>query len=213
MMTATANVSRFTPKMEEQPEDGARAGLYALVAHLFYSPPSAQLLSSIADADTADGADAGSRLAAAWRDLRQAAAGADAAAVKQEYDNAFVSIGRAPVFLLGSFYVTGFLMEKPLVQLREDLARLGLSRKETSFESEDHISALCDVMRFLIAGDGVTAPAALAAQRDFFRRHLQPWYPALCAAIETTGETDFYKKVAALARAFFDLEVEAFEIA
>lgn len=211
MTTATQAVSRSN-EVEVLPEDGARANLYALLSHLFHSPPSPQLLQSIRDADGIENEDAGSRLAAAWDGLRQAAAGADASRVREEFDSAFLGVGRAPVFLYGSYYAAGSLMEKPLVALREELGRMGLARRETSFEPEDHVSALCDVMRYLILGDEATPPAGVDAQRDFFRRHIQGWYPALCARLEAAGETDFYKKVGALAREFFELEVESFDI-
>lgn len=213
MVPAVLEVKPYTSEEEVVEEDRARADVYALLAHLFYLPSSAGLLRSIADADIIDGAALQSPLAAAWGALQQAARNADPVAISEEYDNAFISVGRPPVFLYGSFYQAGFLMEKPLVRLRDDLARLGLARKHESNESEDHISALCDVMRFLIVGDDDTPPATVEVQREFFMRHIAPWYERLCAAIRGAEQTDFYKKVAAFAKEFFDLEVQAFEIA
>lgn len=213
MMAATAHAGWVS--LEEEgllPEDSARGNFYALLSSLFYAPPSAQLLRSIADAGVMEEA-GDSRLAAAWRELQRAAAAADAAAVRQEYDDAFISTSRPPVFLYASHYHNGFLMERQLAKLREELAELGFARQEKSAEPEDHISALCDVMRYLVTGGGAGAPAPLETQRDFFQRRIQPWYPALCEAIQAAGETAFYKKVAALAREFFDLEVESFDIA
>lgn len=201
------------PQHDIAPEDQARATIYGLVANLFNAAPARSLLTAIINADGIAATDSDSGFARAWRELQHAAGGADAAALRQEFDDAFISTGRAPVFLYGSFYLTGFLMEKPLAKLREELAELGLARTRESSESEDHISALCDVMRFLIAGDKDTPPAALAAQREFFTRNIGPWYGQLCTAIKNAEQTVFYRKVAALAKEFFDLEVESFEIA
>lgn len=213
MTTVAAQPRSYAPQEEVADEDRARADVYALLANLFYSPPSEGLLRGIAVADVIDGDTNQSQLAAAWKALREAALGADPDAVKEEYDNAFITAGRPPVFLYGSFYQAGFLMEKPLVKLRDDLARLGLARSHGSSEPEDHISALCDVMRFLIIGAEDVPPAAIAVQRDFFMGHIAPWYERLCAAIEDAEQTGFYKKVAAFAKEFFDLEVQSFDIA
>jgi len=153
-------------------EDRARAELYAVLGSLFYAPPTKELLGFIARGLDVCNDDAQSDFCQAWRALQQAAAKADAEAVKEEFDEAFIGTGRQPVMLYGSFYGTGFLHEKPLALLREDLTQMGLARRDDRHESEDHVSALCDVMRFLIAGDEHTAPATLAAQRDFFSRHI-----------------------------------------
>ncbi len=213
MAAATLNIRPYEPEVEVVEEDRARADVYALLAHLFYSPPSEDFLRSLADVDIIDGRASQSRLAAAWRALQNAARTVAPAAISEEYDSIFISVGRPPVFLYGSFYLAGFLMEKPLVQLRDDLASLGLARKRESGEPEDHVSALCDVMRFLILGDEDTPPATLAAQREFFTRNIAPWYGRLCEAIQNAEQTAFYKDVAALAKEFFDLEVESLEIA
>ena len=195
------------------PEDQARAEVYALLSNLFYRPPSKELLQAIATSNSMcnDGTDSG--YCRAWRALQQAAASADAEAVIEEFDAAFISTGRPPVMLYGSFYLAGFLNEKPLAYLRDELVQMGLTRRGNSHESEDHISALCDVMCFLIVGDHDTPPAALDAQRDFFLRHVKTWYAQLCDAVSGASEIHFYKHVAQFARVFFDLENESFDIA
>ncbi len=213
MVTATLESRPYNTEGEVLEEDRARADIYGLLAHLFYSPPSEDFLRRIAEADFADGGAPAARMTAAWRTLQQGARAAALDDIRQEYDDAFVSVGRPPVFLFSSFYLAGFLMEGDLVKLRDELARLGLARKRESGEPENHISALCDVMRFLILGDADTPPAGLDAQREFFRRHIEPWYSRLCDAITNAQQTSFYKKVATLAKAFFDLETESFEIA
>ena len=158
-----------------------------------------------------DGIDSG--FCRAWRALRQAAVNADVEAVKDVFDTAFIGTGRQPVMLYGSFFLTGFLNEKPLAQLRDELTKMGLARSENRHETEDHISALCDVMRFLITGDQDTLPAALAVQRDFFQRHINSWNTQFCAAVITASQTHFYKHVALFAREFFAIENESFAFA
>ena len=195
------------------PEDRVRAEIYALLGNLFYQPPSAELLEMIATSRTLcnDGSDSG--FCRAWRALQEAAANADAEAVKDEFDTAFIGTGRQPVMLYASFYLAGFLNEKPLAQLRDELTQMGLTRGESSHETEDHLSALCDVMRFLIEGDGDTPPAALAIQRDFFLRHINSWNTQLCADVIAATPTHFYKHVAQFMREFFAIENESFDIA
>ena len=194
------------------PEDYARAEVYALLSNLFYEPASKELLHVIATSSGIcnDGAD--TDFCRAWRALRQAAAQTSAEAVKEEFDTAFIGTGRQPVMLYGSFYLAGFLHEKPLALLRDDLTKMGLSRRGDRHESEDHVSALCDVMRFLIAGDTDTPSAALDLQREFFRRHIEPWYARLATAIISANQTDFYKHVAHCMREFFAVENAAFDI-
>jgi len=195
-------------------EDQARAAIYGLIANLFCAAPARGLLATIACAGgEIAGAGSESGLAQSWRELQQAAGVADAVSVRQEYDDSFISAGRAPVFLYGSFYMAGFLMEKPVAKLRDDLARLGFTRREGSGETEDHISALCDVMRLLILGDGETPPAPVAVQEEFFSRHIAPWYAQMTAAVRDAGSTDFYKPVAAFTEHFLNLESQSFEMA
>jgi TorA maturation chaperone TorD len=212
MLLATA-AEAPAPRLEEVvPEDWARADFYALIGSLFYAAPDGALLASLANSQ-AFGREVDSPLARAWAALQAAAASADPADVNDEFDLAFVSTGNPPVPLAGCMYTAGFMHERPLAELRDDLARLGLARRTGSAETEDHVSALCDVMRLLIAGGDGVPPATGAAQREFFSRHLQPWYGRLCDAVRRAGQTRFYKPVADLAQAFFDVESAAFEIA
>ena len=194
------------------PEDNARAEIYALLSNCFYQPASKELLRVVATGSGLCNDEADTDFCRLWRALQQAAAQADAEAVKEEFETAFIGTGRQPVMLYGSFYVAGFLHDKPLALLRDDLTKMGIARRGDRHESEDHVSALCDVMRFLIAGDADTPPAALDLQREFFHRHIAPWYAALCTAIISANQTDFYKHVAHLLREFFAIENAAFDI-
>jgi TorA maturation chaperone TorD len=188
------------------PEDQARADLYGLLARLFYSPADAELLRAIAGAG--DMAAEDDRLAAAWRELQGAAAVADAAAVREEYEQAFVGTGKAPVTLYTGAYSVRHSSDTPLAALRGELAALGLVRRAEAREPEDHIAALCDTMRHLI----VEEPRPLDEQKRFFARWIAPVVEPLCGAIKESAYTTFYKRVAALAIGFLSLEHAAFEM-
>ncbi|CAN5705150.1 molecular chaperone TorD family protein [soil metagenome] len=191
----------------DQGEETARADLYGLLATLFYAPPSAGLLATLASAQT-EGVGV---LGAAWASLVQAARAADEEAVREEYEHLFIGVGKPEVMLYGSYYLSGFLMEKPLAALRTDLAQMGLQRAEAVMESEDHIASLSEVMRYLIASDDVLQ-ANVATQKKFFGAHMQAWVLNLCEAIEAHPKASFYGSVAHLSRTFFEVEMQAFDM-
>jgi TorA maturation chaperone TorD len=188
------------------PEEQARANFYALLARLFYAPPDEDLLKVLASADELDAED--ETLAARWRELIAAAAVSEAEAVREEYDAVFVGAGKAPITLYSTAYSLRYTNETPLAALRADLAALGLARRETAGEPEDHIAGLCDTMRHVIAEQ----QRPLEEQRRFFERWIKPNYEPLCAAIEASERTSFYKVVGRMAKAFFSLEQAAFEM-
>ena len=131
------------------PEDEARANLYGLVGRLFYDAPDTLLLAEICRDEAEPAVQAGA-LAETWRALRAAARSAYPVVLKQEYDSLFVGVGRAEVTPYTSHYVTGTSPEQLLVRLRDQLREWGLARRDAAFEVEDHISGVCDVMRFLV---------------------------------------------------------------
>lgn len=194
-----------------EPEDQVRADFYALLATLFYRAPDESLLRAITLSAEPEGNEA-EGLAKAWAALAAASAVVTSDALQEEYDALFVGMGRPPVMLFGSFYLSGFMNEKPLAELRGDLAALGLARDPAVTEPEDHLAALCDVMRALIAGDVTDAPASLEQQRAFFAKHLQPWALQCCGAITQSEKSNYYRRVAAFAQAFFEIEIQAFEM-
>ncbi|MGY8523723.1 TorD/DmsD family molecular chaperone [Paracidovorax citrulli] len=194
----------------DQAEETARADLYGLLASLFYRAPDAALLHHIA-ANRAAPEDAGSALGQAWNGLCDAAAVTSAEEAADEYLSLFIGVGKPDVFLYGSYYQAGFLNERPLVALREDLARYGLERHHDVSETEDHIATLCEVMRFLIAGDDLSV-SNLGEQQRFFARHVQPWAESLCSAIASHPGARFYGSVAELLRAFVEVESVAMEM-
>jgi TorA maturation chaperone TorD len=188
-------------------EETARADLYGLLASLFYGPPPQELLDLIAAAPTqGDGV-----LDRTWTGLSAACKSAKADAVREEYDALFISVGKPDVMLYGSYYLSGFLMEKPLAELRAELARLGLQRGDSMSESEDHVAALCEVMRYLIASDDLLH-ANLPTQKQFFATHMQPWVVELCNAVASHPRARFYAAVAGLANSFFEVEMQAFDM-
>lgn len=191
----------------DQGEETARADLYGLLATLFYAPPSQELLTVIASAQT----QGKSQLESAWSELSVTCKAAEPESVREEYERLFIGVGKPEVMLYGSYYLSGFLMEKPLAELRTDLAKLGLQRADAMSESEDHIAALCEVMRYLIASDDAVH-ANLATQKQFFANHMQSWVLEMCAAVAAHPDARFYAPVAHLARSFFEVEMQAFDM-
>jgi TorA maturation chaperone TorD len=191
-------------------EEVARAELYGLLALLYYAPPTpdwlAQLRVAVTEAPTAGGF-----LEEPWQQLVGVARRMDAAQIANEFDSLFGGVGKPEVALYGSHYLSGFLNEKPLAALRGDLATLGLGRDETLPETEDHVACVCEVMRYLIAGDDV-AVANLTQQHRFFTDHVQPWVPQLCDALSAHPRADFYAALAVLTRAFLSVEAQGFDM-
>lgn len=191
-------------------EETARAEVYGLLAALYYAPPAAELLAQLRVAVTEAPA-SGAFLEESWRQFVGRARELEDATVAEEYEALFGGLGKPEVYLFGSHHLSGFLNEKPLAQLRGDLAALGLTRDESMPETEDHIAYLCEVMRYLIAGDDV-AVSNLTRQRDFFATHLQPWVMALCDALEAHPKARFYGALAGFTRAFFSVEAQGFDM-
>lgn len=185
-------------------EELARAFGYALIGRLFYGPPDALLRRNVAEAGTAaaDGA-----LAETWEALRAALESSDDASLRQEYDDLFVSVGKAPVTLYTSSYASPAAPDRHLVQLRDQLAAFGLARRVAVGETEDHIAGICDVMRWLIQ-----SRQGLAAERRFFTTNIAPVVAPLTQAILAQPAAQFYSIVARFAAAFFHVESEAFEL-
>jgi len=185
-------------------EELARAYGYALIGRLFYGPPDPLLRRNVAEAGTAaaDGA-----LAETWEALRAALEHTDDATLHQEYDDLFVSVGKAPVTLYTSAYASPAAPDRHLVQLRDELAGYGLARRMAVGEMEDHLAGICDVMRWLIE-----MRQGLPAERRFFLRNIAPVVAPLTEAILAQPAAQFYAIVARFAAAFFHVESEAFEL-
>ena len=187
------------------PVDAARAWEYELLAALLSSPPGTALLGEIA-ALPGDGTPLGRAHAA----LAEAASKAETGAVGREYFDLFVGLGRGELLPYASYYLTGFLNERPLARLREDLAALGIERAENIFEPEDHAATLCEVMAGLAS---VRFSASPELQRSFFEKHVAPWMGRMFTDLERAASARFYRAVGALGRVFIEIEAEAFTFA
>jgi TorA maturation chaperone TorD len=184
--------------------DAARAQEYALLATLLSRAPDQTLLSRIAQLP----GDA-SPVGAAHAAVAEAARNADAADVEREYFALFVGLGRGELLPYGSYYLSGFLHDRPLARLREDLMRLGLERAASQAEPEDHAAILCEVMAGVVSG---RFPASSGSDRLLFEKHLAPWIGRFFADLERAKSAEFYRAVGALGRAFIDIETEAFAL-
>jgi TorA maturation chaperone TorD len=200
---------RFTEVPDDR-EELQRAEVYGLLAQLFYAAPSDDLHRQLAVAPTVAPA-AGGHLEASWTEVVAAARRLTAAQIADEYAALFLGLGKPEVFLYGSHHIAGALNEKPLVALRDTLRRLGLTRAETMSETEDHVAYLCEVMRFLIAGDDL-AVSNLAEQQRFFDQHLRGWTDRMCERLAAHPAADFYCVLAVFAREFFAVEAQAFDM-
>lgn len=191
-------------------EELARAELYGLLARLWFAPPDAALLAQFAVAVTA-APEPGGYLEAPWQSLVAALRATSVPAAADEYDVLFGGVGKSEILPYGSYHLAGFLNERPLAALREDLARLGLAREADRAETEDHIAFEFETMRYLIAGDDA-AVCNLEQQRRFFRKHLQPWVEDLCEVVQAHPGAALTRELAAFTRAFMQVETQAFDM-
>ena len=196
----------LAPSPSLAPEDAARADFYALLARLFAAAPDAALLAAIAaapslSADAHREDDAGPDICVGWDALRAASAAGDPDEIRQEYDDLFIGVGKSHVNLHGSHWTAGFMMDRPLAELRTTLQGLGLARREGVSMVEDHLSALFETMRLLVADD-----SALAAQKAFFEAQIVPWIADCCDAIMQSPIAKYYAAVAQFTLGFMALE-------
>ncbi|MEN9538983.1 MAG: hypothetical protein RLZZ126_1218 [Pseudomonadota bacterium] len=188
-----------------------RAEIYGLLARLWLAPPDAELLQQFSVAVT-EAPVKGAFLEGPWQRLVHAMRETTVQAVNTEFDALFHSPGKAEVFPYGSFHLVGALNERPLVALRDDIAALGLASSAAEGETEDHVSFLFEVMRYLIAGDDLSV-CNLEQQRRFFRSHVQPWVgTSLCEGVEANPKALIYAAVAAFCRAFIEVETQGFDM-
>lgn len=187
------------------PVDAGRAHHYLLLASLLSAPPSTKLLGAIAKLESDD-----TPLGRARAALAEAARDAMAANVEREYFDLFIGVGRGEILPYASYYLTGFLHERPLARLRGDLITLGIERAENNPEPEDNAATLCEIMagfadrRFAVSEE---------QQRKFFEQHIAPWMGRMFAHLERAEAAKFYRSVGALGRLFLEIETEAFKFA
>lgn len=198
---ATANAHEIAE------EERLRADVYGLLAATLRAPVDHKLLDHLASLK-GDESDVGRALEA----LAAAARRISVDRADREFHELFVGLGRGEVAPFGSFYLTGFLYEKPLAALRQDMAEIGIQRVETNKEPEDHIAALCEMMAGMIVGT-FGEPATLAAQRRFFEAHVGSWAAKFFADLEKAPSAALYMPVGTLGRLFMNIETEAFKMA
>ncbi len=199
--------SLLRPDLYGAPVDGvdqARAQEYALLAHLLLTPPDAELLRRL-------GALAGdaSPLGQAHGALAAAARATTAERVEREHFDLFIGVGRGELLPYASYYLTGFLNERPLARLREQLGALGIERAPEQCEPEDHAGLLLETMAGLTGG---TLPAAPGADRALFEAHLAPWIRRFFGDLVQAQAATFYRAVGAVGQVFIDIETEAFAL-
>lgn len=214
-MTEPENVSLQFVGLPLPQEEQARADFYSLIACLLLAPPDIALLQDLAAAGPLSEEDLGldRPLHLAWEALAAAAGCAIGDGVVQdEYDALFVGVGTPQINPYASLYIAGFMMEKPLMILRDDLASLGLARAPGSGELEDHLGALCETMRLIITGEAGSGRQPLVRQKAFFKRHIASWYERCLNDIRKSGDARFYLAVVDFIDAFFSIELQAFDI-
>lgn len=192
------------PRITE--EDQLRADLYGYLSALLAGPPSKQLLSQTA-ALTGDDTDLGKAVTV----LAGLAGKTSVPAAEREYTALFIGLARGELLPYASYYMTGFLNEKPLAALRQDMLRLGITRAPNVFEPEDNIASLMEMMSGLITGR-FGAAQSLSRQREFFNRHIAPWAQHFFSDLEGAKTSVLYAPVGTVGRAFMQIEADAFRL-
>ena len=188
------------------PEDMLRADMYGFLANLLRCEPSNELLKTVASIQGDPSA-----IGSATSVLATLASKLSGDEIRDEYMRLFIGVGRGEILPYASYYLTGFLNDKPLANLRNDMAGLGIERAEGVKDPEDHIASLFDIMGGMIRGTfGV--PTDLATQAKFFTKHIEPWAPVLMQDIEAAKQAVFYAPVGTIGQAFMDIESTAFDM-
>lgn len=186
-------------------EDALRAGTYGVLGALMAGPPGQELLDRLAGAGTDGGRDG---IGEAWSAVALAARQTRPEQVRQEYDDVFIGVAQGEITPYASWYLTGSLMEKPLVELRRSLRQLGIERHEGIKEPEDHACGLLETMALLISADDVT----FEQEQAFFQAHVEPWMKRCFADIQDAPSAAFYRPVGLLGVEFMDLESQYYRM-
>lgn len=183
--------------------DQARSDQYALLASLLLKPPDTAMLAWL----SALGSDVETPLGKVHGAIADAARIAESHIVKREYEDLFIGVGRGELVPYASYYLTGFLNERPLANLRGDLIRLGIERAEDHFDPEDHLGTLCEIMSGFAGNRFIVSQSD---EQDFFDRHVAPWAGRFFSNLENAEKAGFYRHVGTLGQLFIDIETEAF---
>lgn len=188
------------------PEDALRAQMYSFLARLLAGPPDAALLEAVSKMDGDE-----TVIGKAMLSFAKIADRTDLAVATQEYNDLFIGLARGELLPYGSYYLTGFLHEKPLAKLRNDMGALGITRPGDVKEPEDHIAALMDMMAGLITGE-FGEPASLADQKKFFEAHISSWASHFFADLEGAKSSVLYAALGTIGRSFMEIEATAFSM-
>jgi TorA maturation chaperone TorD len=197
-------------------DNALRSNTYSVLSALLSQPPSGDLLdylnhintSAVADDSDDSNPAAYGQIGQAWLALRDAARSISLKNLNTEYHSLFIGIGRGEIVPFGSWHITGFLMEKPLSDLRDDLRSLGIESDSSQKDPEDHIAALCETMAILIQSEDISE----AMERQFFIRHIHPWASKFFNDLAAARSASFYKSVSLLGQLFMDLESDYLNI-
>ncbi|MGI9524535.1 MAG: TorD/DmsD family molecular chaperone [Hyphomicrobiaceae bacterium] len=187
-------------------EDRLRAQVYQLLASVLSQPPSSEYLTSVSKLQGVD-----TPLGRAVSALARVAAKRDAAAASEEYHNLFIGVGRGELLPFASYYLTGFLHEKPLARLRDDMAKLGIVRRDTASEPEDHVASILEVMAGLIDGR-FGSPATLDQQQEFYEAHVSSWMDIFFRDLAEASSSVLYAAVGGVGTQFLKVETAAFQM-
>jgi len=187
-------------------EDRARAQIYQLLAVLLSSPLSDELLKGLASLQGDD-----TPLGSAYKNLAALAQRTTAVDAEQEFNNLFIGVGRGELLPYASYYLTGFLNEKPLADLRTDLMARGVKVSDDVKEPEDHIGTLCEIMAGIITGE-FACDSDVSSQKAFFDAHMAKWAALFFTDLEEAQSSVLYAPVGSLGRAFMAVEADAFAI-
>ncbi|WP_170393682.1 TorD/DmsD family molecular chaperone [Ruegeria arenilitoris] len=192
--------------LEVSAEDRLRADFYNFLGLLLSGPPDQMLLDQVAGL-TGDGTDLGQAIQAMVRVAKVT----KPAAAEREFNALFIGLGRGELLPYGSYYLTGFLNEKPLAQLRNDMAVRGITRAQNVFEPEDNIASLMEMMAGMIVGR-FGAPATVEDQKAFWNKHIGPWATHFYSDLEAAEASVLYASVGTAGRVFMEIEREAFRM-
>ena len=203
-MTVDATVEMTRPLVA--PEDQARASLYSLLGNLLLEIPDQTTLDRLMALESGEGT-----LSSTIGTLSQIAKSMNPGSVEREFNVLFIGVGRGEVLPYASYYLTGFLHEKPLADLRAKMRLLGMRRKQGVSEPEDHLGALCEMMAGMITG-AFGQPMPLQTQKEFFNAHIAPWASHCFSDLEKAENALLYAPVGSLGRLFVEIEQESFRI-
>tara|TARA_B100000902_G_C27148581_1_gene832486 strand:+ start:195 stop:842 length:648 start_codon:yes stop_codon:yes gene_type:complete len=187
-------------------EERLRADMYSFLASLLRTEPNKELVKQLTNLESDD-----SPIGKSIKTLSKLASSLDLPTIRDEYVKIFVGVGRGEILPFASYYLTGFLKDKPLAKLRSDMKEIGIELAENVKEPEDHIASLFDMMSGLILGK-FNKKFSIGEQKNFFNKHLAPWVDLLMRDIEGSKIAVFYSPIGTIGREFMEIERSSFSM-